>query len=104
MLCVRLPHVPTIVSVYAPGGVAGSTLTVTIEVSEVGDEIPSGVGVKDAVAPLGRPPMLRPTWPTNPPLGVTVAAYAVEPPGLTICRESAVLREKSPTLAGGGGG
>jgi hypothetical protein len=63
---VRLPLVPVIVSVDVPVGVLAAVFTFNVE------ELPAGLGVKLAVAPVGRPLTLNVTWPPNPPDGVTV--------------------------------
>ena len=56
------PAVPTIVTVELPVGVPDVVVTVIVELPEVVME----AGVKDAVAPEGRPFALRVTAPVNP--------------------------------------
>ena len=55
------------------------------------------VGLKLAVAPLGRPLALKPTTPLNPPDPVTVAVYEVPPPAVTVCDAGDAAMVKSPT-------
>jgi hypothetical protein len=62
---VRLPLVPVIVSVEVAVGVLAAVLTFNVE------ELPVGLGLKLAVAPVGRPLTLNVTWPPNPFEGVT---------------------------------
>jgi len=55
-------------------------------------------GVKDAVAPDGRPSTLKLTLPVNPLIGVTVAAYVVPAPGSTLLDAGAAESEKLATV------
>ena len=66
VVCVREPLTPVAVSVYVPAGVLATAVTVKV------DDVVAGFGVKDAVAPLGKPSTLRVTWLLKPPTGVIV--------------------------------
>lgn len=67
--CTRVPLVPVMVKVKVPAGVVLLVDTETVEDPEPVTE----VGLKLAVAPVGRPLMLKATFPANPPDPVTVA-------------------------------
>jgi hypothetical protein len=62
VLCVRVPLVPVMVSVYVPAGVLLAVVTARDEVPEPVTE----VGVKLPLAPLGNPLALSVTLPVNP--------------------------------------
>jgi hypothetical protein len=62
VLCVRVPLVPVMVSVYVPAGVLLAVVTASVELPEPVTE----VGVKLPLAPLGNPLALRLTVPVNP--------------------------------------
>jgi len=62
----RLPLVPVMVSVLAPGLLLLLVLTVRVEVEEVLE------GLKLGVVPAGRPLTASETLPVKPPLGVMV--------------------------------
>ena len=66
VVCVKLPLVAVIVSVYDPAGVLAPVVT------DIVDELLAGFGLKLALAPAGRPLTLRLTWPEKPPAGVIV--------------------------------
>ena len=68
VLCVRLPLVPVMVSVYVPGGVEALVVTVIVAVPLV----VIVDGLNDADAPAGKLLALSVTVPLNPPAGVTV--------------------------------
>src|SRR5437773_8396370 len=55
-------------------------------------------GLKDAVAPDGRPVTPKFTVPLNPLIGVTVAVYVVLPPGRTVRDDGGADSEKSATV------
>lgn len=57
---------PVMVSGYVPGGVL-----VPVAIAKV-DEDPAGLGLKLAVAPVGKPLTLNVTWLVKPPVGVIV--------------------------------
>ena len=68
VLCVRLPLVPVMVSIYVPGGVEPLVVTVIVE-----EPLPVIVGgSNEADAPLGKPLAPSVTVPLNPPDGATV--------------------------------
>jgi len=60
------------------------------------------VGLKLALAPLGRPLTLRATTPVNPPDAVTVAVYEVPAPAVTVCDAGVAAMEKLGPDGGGG--
>jgi hypothetical protein len=64
---VRLPLVPVTVNVYPPLGVVELVVTVMVEEPEP----VIGLGLKLALAPLGKPLALKATAPVKPPEGVT---------------------------------
>lgn len=68
---VRVPSVPLMVRVYEPAGVLLLVVTVIVEAGKLGG--PDVVGLKEAVAPAGRPLALNVTVPLYPLNGVTVA-------------------------------
>jgi len=68
VLCVRLPLLPVMISVYVPGGVEALVVTVIVEEPLV-VIVP---GLNEADAPMGKPLALNVTVPVNPPAGVTV--------------------------------
>src|SRR5215831_5913668 len=55
------------------------------------------LGLKLALAPVGKPLAVRPTTPLNPPDPVTVAVYEVPLPAVTVCDAGDAETEKSPT-------
>src|SRR6476659_7121377 len=61
------------------------------------------VGLKLALAPLGRPLTLKLTVPVNPPSAATVAVYEVPPPCVNVCDAGDAVMEKSGPVAAGGG-
>ena len=61
------------------------------------------VGLKLALAPLGRPLTLKLTMPVKPPNAVTDAVYEVPPPCVTVCDAGEAAMEKSGPVAAGGG-
>ncbi len=66
VVCVKLPLRPMIVSGYEPATVPAPTVRFSVE-----DEV-AGLGLNDAVTPLGAPLRLKLTLPLNPPDGVIV--------------------------------
>jgi hypothetical protein len=67
--CDRLPSVPVIVSVYVPVGVVVAVEIVSVEWPEPETDM----GLKPAVAPVGRPLTLRFTAPVKPLRGLSDA-------------------------------
>lgn len=59
-----------------------------------------GLGLKDAVTPVGRPLAVKLTDPVKPLLGVTVSV--VVPPGVTACVVTTVVGEAATEKSGGG--
>ena len=74
-----------------PAGVLVLVLTDRVEEPEPVTE----VGLKVALAPLGRPLTLKLTAPVNPPTAVTVAVYDVPAPCVTVCDAGDAVMEKS---------
>ena len=66
-VCVKLPLVPVMVSVYVPAAVVLAVETLNVEEPEPVTE----AGFNVAVTPAGAPLTLSATAPLNPPLGVT---------------------------------
>jgi hypothetical protein len=66
-VCTRFPLVAAIVNGYVPNGVDDVVLTVNVEDPEPVTE----VGLKPAVAPVGRPLIVKPIWLLNPLVEVT---------------------------------
>ena len=64
---------PVIVKLCGPVGVLGLTVIVVVEVSVLPKGTETGFVPKAAVAPDGRPPALRLTFPLNPLADVTVS-------------------------------
>lgn len=91
--CTRLPLVPVMVNVKVPLGVVLLVVTETVEEPEPLTD----AGLKVAFAPAGRPLMLKPTLPANPPDPATVAVYDVPAPAVTVCEAGVAVMEKSPT-------
>ena len=95
---VKVPLVPVTVSVYVPAGVVVLVLTDIVEEPEPVTE----VGLKLALAPVGKPLTLNATAPVKPPDAVTVAVYEVPAPAVTVCDDGVAAMEKLGPEAGGG--
>ena len=67
--CATGPLVPLMVRGYVPAGVEPVVVTLSVVVPDVGTD----AGLKDAVAPDGRPLTVKSTVPVNPVPAVTVA-------------------------------
>ncbi len=81
MVAVRLPEVPVMVTVAAPGVAEPLAVSVSVLVEVV------GFGTNAAVTPLGRPVAARCTLPVNPFVGLTVIVLVPlepVPPGLSV--------------------
>ena len=74
-LCVSVPLVPVIVTVYDPGGVVEAVVTLNVD-----DPEETCAGLKEAVAPAGSPVAVKATDPLNPFNGETAAVYVVPLP------------------------
>ena len=81
---------------------AGVVLLVLTDMVEDPDPV-TEVGLKLAVAPLGKPLTLKLTTPVNPPDAVMVVVYEVPPPCVTVCDAGDAVMEKSGPAAAGGG-
>ena len=64
-------------------------VTVRVDVDD------TGFGLNEPFAPVGRPLTLRPAAPLNPPDGVSVTAYDVPCPAVTVLLEGLAESEKS---------
>jgi hypothetical protein len=73
-------------------------LTVSVE------ELDVGLGEKEAEVRDGTPLTLKLTEPVKPFCGLTVTAYVMRPPRVTVWVEGNALREKLGEGGGGGGG
>ncbi len=91
----RLPLVPVIVIVNAPGGVPPSTFTVATEVI-----VPPAVGVtglaeKETCTPLGKEPAAKFTAELKEPIDVIVTVSVTEAPAPTLRVGELSPKEKS---------
>ena len=75
-------------------------MLVLTEIVELPDPV-TEVGLKLALAPLGRPLTLKATAPVNPPDAVTVAVYEVPAPAVTVCDAGEAVMEKLGPDGGG---
>ncbi len=82
--CVRLPLVPVIVIVKAPGAVPPSTLTVATEVTVPLAGGVTGLAEKETCTPLGREPASKFTAELNEPVEVIVTVSVAEEPAPTL--------------------
>jgi hypothetical protein len=74
-----LPLTPLTVIVVDPSGVFDAVVTVIVELAVLLEVSVTVAGaVNDAVAPLGRPLVLRATVPANPPVEVTDTVYVAD--------------------------
>src|SRR3954453_7948805 len=80
---------------YVPGGVLGAVVNVSVEVAAAWLSV---AGAKDAVAPGGRPPTVRPGVPANPVGAKRSTVVATEPPGTTPPNVDVSAIEKSQLL------
>jgi hypothetical protein len=78
-----------IVSVDVPGAVVVLELTVKVDAEE------AGFGLKEAVAPVGRPVTPSETEPAKPFVRAIDTVYVVLPPALTARLAGVALSEKS---------
>lgn len=75
VVCATVPEVPNIVMEVVPGAAVPPTVNDTVAV------LVAGLGVKDAMTPLGNADVAQLTWPLNPLDGVMVIVLApVVPP------------------------
>jgi hypothetical protein len=77
-------------------------MLVLTEIVELPDPV-TEVGLKLALAPVGRPLMLKATTPVNPPDAATVVVYEVPAPAVTVCDAGVAVIEKSGVGAPAGG-
>jgi hypothetical protein len=75
------PLVPVIVIANVPSAVDEVVLTVSVEDVPV---VVVGLGLNDAVAPLGSPLAANDTAPANPPVRVIVTVYVVVAPRVIV--------------------
>jgi len=87
----RLPLVLMIVRVYVPVGVVAAVETVRVELPEPA----SDVGLKLAVAPVGKPFTPRLTVPVKPFRALIDAVKVALFPGATVCALGAAVTPKS---------
>ena len=80
-----------------PAGVVVLVLTDMVELPEPVTE----AGLKLALAPLGRPLIVKLTTPVKPPDAATVAVYEVPAPAVTVCEAGDAVMEKSGPDGGG---
>jgi hypothetical protein len=94
--CVRLPLVPTTLSVATAATVPGSALTVTVDVRLPPDGGVTLFGENETCTPLGNTPVvLRATAELKPPIEVTVAVSVTDPPAATLTPGVLSASEKS---------
>jgi len=90
-VCVRLPLTPLMESAYVPGGVLDAVATERLELAPV-----VGLGLKEPVAPDGRPDTLSATEPVKPPLRAILTVYEVLADAATVLDVGVTVSEKSP--------
>ena len=76
----RPPPVPVIANGYVPGRVFESVFTLKVDVPDFKE-----LGLKEAVAPEGKPVTDNVTVPVKPVPGATLAVKVVPPPCTTVC-------------------
>jgi hypothetical protein len=96
-----IPDIPVTVIVLLATGVVAFVVIVNVEFLEVASVIFTGVGLKFAAAPEGKPLAERLTIPVNPARGVTVIKYSALPPGTTDRDRGVAFTAKSGVVAAG---
>src|SRR5579875_548185 len=90
-VCVSVPLVPVIVSVYVPAAVLLPVATVSVELPPALTD----AGLNVPVAPAGSPLTLSPTVPVNPFTAPVFTVYVVLLPAFTVCALGAAEIVKS---------
>jgi len=93
---VRLPLVPTTLTVATAAKVPESTLTVTVDVTLPPDGGATLAGENEACTPTGSTPVvLSATAELKPPIDVMVAVFVTDPPAATLTPGTLTDNEKS---------
>lgn len=96
-----MPLIAVIASGNVPTGVLELVVIDNVDDFAAASVIFTGVGLKAALAPVGKPLMLNETLPVNPFEGVIVTLYVVPFPGATVCKDGEALTAKSGVAAAG---